>query len=241
MLRIIAWIAGILGGILLLLLVLLLLLLLVLLILLLPRVRVEVDKIPAHPLRLVLGYGIVRIPILPRPKKGKEPREKPEPPPKKAEKPKEKKKPPFSLKGGDIGDAICLALDLLLDLKDRLVIHRLRVKVLIAAGDAAKTGILLGRSAAMTGMILPILEQNFVISDFAIDVDGDFQAEEPATRAAVGVTVSLRPLHLPLLLLKYARRIFALVRALLSGRKKAEGPVTDGENPVNDTKKENVT
>ena len=77
MLKILFWIAGILGGILLLLLVLLILAMI-------PRVRVAVDKKPSEPLRLVLGYGIIRIPILPLPKKKeKTPAAQKTPPPKK--------------------------------------------------------------------------------------------------------------------------------------------------------------
>ena len=218
MLKILFWIAGILGGILLLLLVLLILAMI-------PRVRVAVDKKPSEPLRLVLGYGIIRIPILPLPKKKeKTPAAQKTPPPKKKTKKKpekEKKGSALSIKELDFGEAICLALDMLLDLRNRLVIHRLRVDVMIATGDAAKTGVLLGNTAAVSGMILPLLEQNFVISDFGIYVDGDFQAETPSTRAMLGITISLRPIHLPLILLKYSRRLLAIWRALRSDSKKS--------------------
>lgn len=214
MLKILAWIAAALGGIALVLLALLVLALL-------PRARVVLDKPAEGALRLSVGYGFLRIPILPLPKKkgGKRPAAKPKP---RAEKPAKHKKPGgFSVKNLDLGEAICLALDLLYELRDRMKIHRLRADVMIATGDAAKTGILLGRSAAVTGMILPFLEQNFVIPDFHIAVDGDFQSETASTRFSCGVTVSIRPIHLPLILMKYRRRLIKLYHDL-----RAETPQT---------------
>lgn len=228
----------------------LLLVLLVVLILLalVPRVRVDVDKPREGPLSLAVRYGWIRFRILPQRKKpASHPPAKP-----KAKKPAEKKpkkprkKGGFSVKGIDVGDIICLALDILLALRDRLKIHRLCADVLLATGDAAKTGILLGRSAAITGMVLPLFEQNFVIPDFHIYVDGDFQCEKPATRAAFSVSISLRPIHVPLILFRFRRQLFALYRALrVKPEAGEEEPAVSVEkpasNPSNEPEKENVT
>lgn len=244
MFRMIAWAACILGGI-----VLLLLLLMIWLLCL--KVQVFVDKAPGSSLRLLLQYGILRIPILPRPKREK-PQKPPKEPPEKKEKPKEpakKKGIPAFLKGLDIGDLICLALDTLLALKDRLVIRRLRVKVLIATGDAGKTGILLGRTAAITGMILPLLEQNFVIPDFKVDVDGDFEAEQPDTRAAVGLTLYMRPIFAVAILLRAGFRFLLMLLAARRREKQrmiaapagAPSETIDSQPDKQNEKKENVT
>lgn len=244
MFRMIAWAAGILGGILLLLLLLIFLLLCL-------KVQVFVDKIPGSPLRLLLQYGILRIPILPLPEK-KKTGKPPKKPPDKKEKPeapaKKKGIPPF-LKGLDIGDLICLALDTLLALKNRLVIRRLCVKVLIATGDAGKTGILLGRSAAVVGMILPLLEQNFSIPNFKVDIDGDFEAEKPDTRAAVGLTLYMRPVFAAAILLRAGFRFLLMVLAARRREKRrmtaapagASGEMIDPQTDKQNEKKENVT
>lgn len=235
MLRILIWILAILGGI-------LLLILLLLLLLLLMKVQVFVDKVPESPLRLTLRYSILRIPILPLKKgaKPKKPPQKPSPPKKEEEKPKKKGLPPI-LKGLDIGDLICLALDALLKLKDRLVIRRLRVKVLFATGDAGKTGVLLGQAAAITGMILPLLEQNFTIPDFAIDIDGDFQAEQPNTKAAVGLTMYMRPIFALAVALWAAFRFLRLRLAANRQPAPAESPKKQTVSHTPNEKKENVT
>ncbi|MCI8880715.1 MAG: DUF2953 domain-containing protein [Clostridiaceae bacterium] len=213
----------------------LLALIVLLLLALLPRVRVDVEKAQDGPLGLTVGYGWLRLRLLPR-------REKPKPAKKASAKPKpekEKKASGFSIKGLDIGDAVCLLIDLLIELRNRLVIHRLRADVLLATGDAAKTGILLGRIAAICGMVLPFLEQNYSIPDFHISVDGDFQSETSSTRAAFAAAVSMRPIHLPLILLKYRRQLLALYRSLRTGGKISEP--NEPTHPQDDLKKENVT
>lgn len=213
----------------------LLALVVLLLLALLPRVRVDVEKTQDGPLGLTVGYGWLRLRLLPR-------REKPKPAKKASAKPKpekEKKASGFSIKGLDIGDAVCLLIDLLIELRNRLVIHRLRADILLATGDAAKTGILLGRIAAICGMVLPFLEQNYSIPDFHISVDGDFQSETSSTRAAFAAAVSMRPIHLPLILLKYRRQLLALYRSLRTGGKISEP--NEPIHPQDDLKKENVT
>ncbi len=50
--------------------------------------------------------------------------------------------------------------DFLSDLTDRLRISRLRARVVIGT-DAAQTGILLGQTAALCGIIVPFLENTF--------------------------------------------------------------------------------
>lgn len=206
-LKIIAYLAAAVGGI-------VLLLAAALLLALLPRCGAEVEKARDGPLSLTVRYGWIRLRLLPRKPKGEKKPQAAKPAPKKPPKKPKAKKGGFSAKGVDVGETVCLALDLLIELRNRLQIHRLRADVLLATGDAAKTGVLLGQIAAISGMVLPFLEQNFVIKDFSVQVDGDFQREKPATRAAFAVSVSLRPIHLPLILLKFRRQLLKLYRSL---------------------------
>ena len=84
----------------------LLALIVLLLLALLPRVRVDVEKTQDGPLGLTVGYGWLRLRLLPRrekPKPAKKAPAKPKPAAKKPE--KEKKASGFSIKGLDIGDA----------------------------------------------------------------------------------------------------------------------------------------
>ena len=112
----------------------------------------------------------------------------------KAEKPAEEKpkKPGVNLKNLDIGQAVTDVLDLLGQAKDILRIDILRADVTIATGDAARTGLILGYSAALGGMIYPFLEQTFHIKDFHVAVDGDFQGEK--TRYEIELSASFRPI-----------------------------------------------
>ena len=62
------------------------------------------------------------------------------------------------------------------EVKDRLRIDVLRVQLLLAAGDAAKTEVILGALSALVGMIYPFLTENFQIRDFHVQIDGDFES-----------------------------------------------------------------
>lgn len=148
-------------------------------------------------------YGWLKLRIYPFPKrkKAKKPAESAKP-----EKPvSEKKESPFDFSKLDLGDTICLVLDLLDELRNALRLDTVRVNAMLATGDAARTGILLGQLAALAGMITPFLEQNFVIRDYHIAVDGDFQGN--TTHWDAEIVFSVRPVRMVWALVKRWRTL----------------------------------
>ena len=112
----------------------------------------------------------------------------------------------------DLGDTITLLLDLLDEMQDGLRLDTIRVDAVLATGDAARTGILLGQLAALTGMITPFLEQRFDIRDYHIAVDGDFQGDTPRWEAEFAF--SARPIRIGWALFKRRRSLLRLYDAL---------------------------
>ena len=104
-------------------------------------------------------------------------------------------------------------MTLLSEMADTLRFSRLRVRVLIGTDDAAKTGIFLGEAAALTGMIVPFLENTFDMQDYHVDVDADFEAGH--TEWAFTVFCSLRPLRLLIVLLRHSRELYSLYKRLI--------------------------
>lgn len=159
-------------------------------------------------------YGIVRIPIWPPPqKKGKTPKTEKTAQKQATKKKRQKYKYSLNKEELDIGQLICLALTLLSELSDTLRISRLHVRVVIGTEDAAQTGLLLGASAAITGMTVPFLENTFEMKDYHIDIDADFEAAK--TNWASTVFCSLRPISLVFLLLRHRRELFCLYKRLI--------------------------
>ena len=203
-----------------LLMVLLGLLLLVLLVaVLLLSVRTGVEAVGVNgEVSVELRYGMVRIPIWPPPQHRKEDaREAPPSGKKKAKKNKrrKRKKYRYSLNRDalDVWEIADLALWLLGELSSTLRISRLRVRVLIGTDDAAKTGVALGTSAALAGMIVPFLENTFDMREYHVDVDADFEADH--TDWAFTVFCSLRPLRVLLCMLRHSGELFRMYKRLI--------------------------
>ena len=112
----------------------------------------------------------------------------------------------------DLGETLSLLLDLLYELRMALRLDTVRVDALLATGDAAHTGILLGQVAALTGMITPFLEQHFHIRDYHIAVDGDFQGNTPHWEGEL--IFSVRPIRLIWALIKRWRSLKALYHSI---------------------------
>ena len=110
-------------------------------------------------------YGPVRIPLYPRPRHLKKKKDETEAEQKKSEENEKKKSGKSGLSlpkdGLDVGEIAGTVRDFLSDLTDRLRISRLRARVVIGTDDAAQTGILLGQTAALCGIIVPFLENTF--------------------------------------------------------------------------------
>lgn len=142
--------------------------------------------------------GPVRIPILPKKKKG----------PKKENKKKEKKKKSKSdkkgkgeaagekkkKKGGPITDFLPLVktvLDLLNSFRKKLRIKRLELKMIMAADDPCDLAINYGRANAAMGNLMPQLERCFVIKKRDVEIECDFEASQTLIIARADITITL--------------------------------------------------
>lgn len=142
--------------------------------------------------------GPVRIPILPKKKKG----------PKKENKKKGKKKKSKSdkkgkgeaagekkkKKGGPITDFLPLVktvLDLLNSFRKKLRIKRLELKMIMAADDPCDLAINYGRANAAMGNLMPQLERCFVIKKRDVEIECDFEASQTLIIARADITITL--------------------------------------------------
>ena len=135
----------------------------------------------------------LRVPLWPRPRhlKRKKNRKEDETEQKGEEEPAGGR---FSLaKGGlPFGEIADIVLDFLGDLTGSLQITRLRVRLVLETGDAAKTGILLGQTAALCGILVPFLENTFDLRDIHVCADPDFEKDK--TEWAAEVFCAIRPI-----------------------------------------------
>ena len=185
---------------------LVLLLLLLAVLLLFARVGVEAFGVTGE-VSAELRYGPVRIPVWPLPKPAARAQKKaaaPETAP--------KRRRPVDWKALDLGETLDVLLTLLGDLSDRVRVSRLHVRVQIGTDDAAHTGILLGQAAAMTGMIVPFLENTFEMKDYRINVDADFEADH--TEWAFTLLCSTRPVQVLWVMLRHRKALFRLYKRL---------------------------
>lgn len=116
----------------------------------------------------------------------------------------------FELPDLDWGELICEGLSFLEDVKDRLRIDVLCVQLLLATGDAAKTGMYLGGLSALTGMVYPFFEQNFQIRDFNVQVDGDFEGNK--TQYDLRFGCSFRPIRMIGAAVRHGRKLYHMVK-----------------------------
>lgn len=94
---------------------------------------------------------------------------------------KRKKKPMASTKPlspqkrsmGDIWQLIGLGKELLGDMRRKLLVRRLRLRVLFGGEDAARSAILYGQAWAVIGAVMPALETLFRIQDRDVEAEFD--------------------------------------------------------------------
>lgn len=187
-----------------------------LMILLMLFVRTGVELVGATgEIMAELRYGFVRIPVWPLPKRKEKAKKEAEEPPDTSKKSSNEpvRRHFLDWKAVDIGETIDLVLTLLDEMAGTLRISRLRVSVRIGTDDAATTGILLGQSAAITGMVVPFFENTFEMKDYHIDVDADFDADH--TEWAFTVFCSLRPIRLVCVLLRHGKELRRLYKQLI--------------------------
>lgn len=156
------------------------------------------------------GIGPLHVKLYPIAKKSKKTK-------KPAEAPAEKKpeKPPAApdLSSLNTGGTLTYILDLLEQMKDKLILETVLLNVIFATGDAAKTGILLGTSSAMAGMIVPFLEQNFNIEQMQLKFGADFEDKE--TKWAAVIAFAVRPVSVLHVLWKNRKPLLALYQQII--------------------------
>ena len=172
--------------------------------------------------------GPIKVLLFPRPKKDKG--EKKEKPKKEKKKPQKKKKPaataasgqaPAKKKGGPVTDFLPLvdvALGLLNDLRRKLRVDCLELKVVMAGGDPCDLAVNYGKAWAALGNLQPLLERVLVIKKRDIDIECDFVAPSTLITARVDITITLGRI-----LALVAVNGFKAVKELLKIMKKRKG------------------
>ena len=117
---------------------------------------------------------------------------------------------PAELARLDLGGIVCEGLAFLDDVKDRLRIEQLRLSLVLAAGDAAETGLMLGGLSAVAGMVYPFLVRSFTINTLEIVLDGDFHGN--TTRYDLHLSCSARPIRLLAAAAVHGLRLYRLIR-----------------------------
>ena len=141
-------------------------------------------------LRLIAGP--VRLQLIPR-KQKKEKKKKP----KKAEEPKKQTQAAPAApqeKGGKLTDFLPLvqvALDLLGDLRRKLRVNVLEMKLTMAGDDPCDLAVNYGRAQAALGNLEPQLERLFVIKKKDLQVQCDFVETETRVIARLDLTITL--------------------------------------------------
>ncbi len=161
--------------------------------------------------------GPARIRLYPRKKKEKKP--KPEKPAEKEKTASQAKEP--AEKGGSWKDFLPLvrtALDFLGDLRRKLRVERLELKLILAGDDPADLAQNYGRIWAAVGNLFPLLERAFVIKKRDVEVECDFVAEETRVAARLDLTITLG--RLLVLVVRYGIRI---LRQYLKIQKQRKG------------------
>lgn len=186
------------------------------------------------PLARVLA-GPVKLTVYPRPRKkpkqkpkAKEKPAEPEPPkepePKPPQPPKEEAPKPQP-KGGSLLDFLPLvktALDLLGELRRKLRVRNLELKLILAGDDPCDLAVNYGRAWTAVGNLIPQLERLFVIQKRDIQVECDFTSTQTRVIARLDITITLG--RLLSLAVRYGVR--ALKEFLTIRKKRKGGAVT---------------
>lgn len=180
--------------------------------------------------------GPIRITVVPAPKKEKKEKKKPKdtsqtkaeeenlPKPPQPPKTSAAKKKTGEQKGGSLTDFLPLvkvALDLLGDLRRKLRLDDLYLRLILGADDPCDLAVNYGRAWAALGNLLPALEKWFVIKKRDLEVECDFTASKTLVIARLDLTITLG--RLLSLVVKYGVR--ALTEFLKIKKKRKGGAV----------------
>lgn len=97
-------------------------------------------------------------------------------------------------KGGSITDFLPLvhvALDFLGEMRRKLRVKRLEMKLIMAGGDPCDLAVNYGKAWAVLGNLIPLLERAFVIRKRKVEVECDFTAEQTLVIARLDLTITI--------------------------------------------------
>ncbi len=111
-------------------------------------------------------------------------------------KPPQKPSPPKPQKdsGGSITDFfpfVRLALDLLNDVRRKIRLDELYLRLILASSDPCDLAVNYGKTWAAIGNLMPVLERIFVIKNRDVEVECDFTAPETKVLARLEITITL--------------------------------------------------
>lgn len=112
----------------------------------------------------------------------------------KTEKKKTKETEETSDKGGNYKDflpIVRLILNLLVDLRRKIRINNLLLKIVLCGDDPCDLAVNYGRAWAALGNLMPHLERTFVIKKRDLEVECDFLAEKTTVLANVDITITV--------------------------------------------------
>lgn len=165
-----------------------------------------------------LVLGPVRIRIYPG-KKKKAHKQKPV-----KEKGTKKQAEPENKKGGSIKDFLWIvdtAWDFLRDLRKKLKVDILEMRLTMAGEDPCDLAVNYGRAWAALGNLVPLLERLFVIKKRDLSVSCDFQADQTRVFARIQITLTVGQL------LWLASRYGIRILKNLNDMKKSKGGVNE--------------
>ena len=125
----------------------------------------------------------------PETKKTQEEEKLPKPP-----QPPKAKKSAKTEKGGSISDFfpfVKLGLDFLGDLRRKLRVRQLYLRLILAGDDPCDLAVNYGKTWTAVGNLLPVLERWFVIKKKDVEVECDFTASETLITVRLDVTITL--------------------------------------------------
>ncbi len=127
---------------------------------------------------------------------------------------------PGGNKGGKLSDLIPIVktlVDFLKDLKRKLVVRSLTVKIILAGDDPCGLSVNYGRTWAGVGNLQPLLNQMFKIRKQNIDVACDYTAEQ--TRIFANLEISVLFVHLLFMVVSYGTRLLKQYFTMKNNRK----------------------
>ncbi len=137
-----------------------------------------------------LILGPVRLTVFPRKRKSKDSASKDEDDKEQSGKSDGKKEK----SGGSIWDfksLLDLILDLLTDLRRKLRVDRLELKLILAGDDPCDLALNYGRAWTALGNIMPTIERYFVVKKRDLEVECDFTSQSTLIFARMDLTITL--------------------------------------------------